>query len=108
MSRTWTPGPWKVVSDGFGEWDIQRIGMEYDMAVGSFKPDAELIALAPEMAEAIMQADFACECYGNTDCPTPVIHDLAAKLRAIDKEQAPEGSTTNDVTHKEQTKGANQ
>lgn len=86
MTTPWTPGPWNIERGGheFGE-AVDRIGPVQTAAtyaddawldVG--EPDAQLIALAPEMAEAILWHD-------ENEGPdhSPRIEAMAERLRQI-------------------------
>jgi hypothetical protein len=60
MSDAWTPGPWRVY-----RYDWRTVEQADDLRTIAdirYRPDGELIALAPEMAEAIMRDVQATEC----------------------------------------------
>lgn len=90
MKASWTPGPWRVRSleedlfgaDIFGSDETlvtptgEGGGMEW------FGADVKLIALAPEMAEAIL-AFCPAEGMHATDPNGRAFDALAGKLRAI-------------------------
>jgi hypothetical protein len=87
MSRPWTPGPWSVVHyhEAHAAWvstgspDHSCVQVNY---LGNPPANADLIALAPEMAEAILEQptgvhDKGCSCAG---C---LLQTVADKLRQI-------------------------
>jgi hypothetical protein len=90
--RPWTPGPW--------EWDrrnqLQRVPEnggsfgELIVAPDDFPhikvSDAALIALAPEMAEAIFRASSAFECYCDRsgECAVCELDAVAERLRRVE------------------------
>ncbi len=89
MKRAWTEGPW-VVRDGtpVGGGQVWEIASPHAPEVNCYevasswenRPTADLIALAPEMAEAILAWD------DNGQCAPPdsdALVDLAEKLRQI-------------------------
>jgi hypothetical protein len=85
VKRAWTEGPWLSSVDQFGGTEIvdssgSQIASGRPTMYADAAPNAALIALAPEMAEAILAWD------DNGQCAPPdsdALVDLAAKLRAI-------------------------
>ena len=53
-----TPGPWKVVDSGIGEWHIYEETGSKVMTVKN-KANARLIAAAPELLEVAIYAGYA-------------------------------------------------
>lgn len=97
MDRPWTPGPWtytedkpytgsdanyQVIWDSPDKYDNTLLCDEqYYPSAPTNKHDAQLIALAPEMAEAILAWD------GPEGWKSEMfLEDMAAKLRAIGAE----------------------
>jgi len=87
--RPWTPGPWKYIDHGFGMGIYSTHGgREYPFAefVAGGEPsegmiedgDAQLIALAPEMAEFILGMDDDWAVCSGTDAA-----GIVRRLRAI-------------------------
>lgn len=90
-----TEGPWFVAPS----YTIQGVHKLWNVEAGNQndawpvvidcenKSDAELIALTPDMAEAIIAwaEDSSCACYGmSCECPGgEALHDMAKKLRTI-------------------------
>lgn len=92
-SRPWTPGPWVAAPLGSERAKgMVRIAVHFDIAESQYRAfhvptmnaDAELIALAPDMAEAIL-AWVDCECDEHNDhapCSKPLLY-VYRKLKAI-------------------------
>lgn len=93
--RPWTPGPWRYERMGYDDAgnEIWSLGSESEPVAdhdGMAEPNPSnraLIALAPEMAEAILRYNF-CDCENSQAggvCQTAdqMLYDLADKLRKI-------------------------
>lgn len=98
----WTPGPWttdiSAAAEG-GNWAAEcgvsrqspKVWTNHEIDDAGEEANAALIALAPEMAEAI---EGLCACYdvGGEDLDDmdawQRVHDVRAKLRAIGEEDA--------------------
>lgn len=81
--RPWTPGPWRRVNNG---WDPSQLVSDNTPSGNTWhvvdfteanRADAELIRLAPEMAEAILEYQ---ECG-----PYKKLYEVAQKLRGIEE-----------------------
>lgn len=93
--RAWTPGPWQVgyvagAGDPYVSTGEQIVDADYTRGESLTKADAFLIALAPEMAEAILQyeewvKDRGCQAGENAQRD---LFDLAEKLRAISERES--------------------
>ena len=93
--RPWTPGPWHVEVQSTAQarawqWGVHHAHEATDQYRGhnliaweiEHRPDADLIALAPDMAEAIL-AFCPAEGMHATDPNGRAFDALAGKLRAI-------------------------
>lgn len=94
MKTPWTPGPWKTGNDGKPHywWRGQVIGQKdggdfvlatcnqnyTDIAI----PNANLISLAPEMAEAILELTSAQDKIGRRNAEEK-LYEIARRLREI-------------------------
>ena len=93
-SRPWTPGPWEVDPEEFHDvsGSSRWIGPDADHGVFVLyptRPDAALIALAPEMAEAILAwNDGNSDGYANgtPDAVADALDHVAVKLLSIGRE----------------------
>lgn len=70
--RPWTPGPWVCLYEGSGDWTVmeaKEVSREiasvhdYKRSVNNY----DLIALAPEMAEAILEESWDCSSHHGMD-----------------------------------------
>ncbi len=85
MKTPWTPGKWErysdyIVSDGWTG------GKDYIAIVGdcvNWKANADLIALAPELAEAILEWDDNAEWHGGNEDWEMKLQAVADRLRQI-------------------------
>ena len=64
----YTPGPWRLNTDGCGDLFVSGAGSEYICEIGPYcsgadMADARLIAAAPELLEALMAARSELEAY---------------------------------------------
>lgn len=88
----WTPGPWRAYQHGGGDWfasndtqDAADIRGDTDEECAA---NAELIALAPEMAEAILCFAEAWKGIAPSSQENRVICEMAVRLRAIGGDHA--------------------
>lgn len=86
-ARPWTPGPWRAETSPWGEVVIvdasgSQVATGRPTMYADATPTVELIALAPEMAEAIL---YVVELFENGDAKwcNQILSDMATKLRAI-------------------------
>lgn len=90
---SWTPGKWAVVDPDSGGWCVQSINMTTESRNGGFvsavcpgpdgKANAQLIALAPEMAEALRKVTLYAEAMERAlgqDSPRNVTLDEARSI----------------------------
>lgn len=75
----WDERTYKITAEALGAYNTLLCDERYYPAAPAKVADAELIALAPEMAEAILEMDD----YLVGEIPPAYLVDIADKLRAI-------------------------
>lgn len=101
ISYPWQPAPWSIRDHGIT--DANGIFVFRD-PVGA---NVQIEALAPEMAEAILNyydpthgtVTLPCECCDKHDAAAEALHKVAERLRAIIKEQTPCRKGASDVEY---------